>query len=60
MPQTVISEGQALARHIAAPDIHQALKLAYENEEDLELVKWSLSKEMCYWRAMRDKNNSEL
>ncbi len=36
------SEGQALTRHIVAPDIQIAAKLADENKEDLELAKVEL------------------
>jgi hypothetical protein len=42
LPQTVISEGQALTHYIVAPDIQVALKLADENREDLDLVKLEL------------------
>ncbi|MGA9098652.1 MAG: hypothetical protein WB392_06930 [Methanotrichaceae archaeon] len=42
LPQTVISEGQALAHYIIAPDIQTALKLAEENKGDLDLVKLEL------------------
>lgn len=42
LPQTVISEGQALTHYIVAPDIQIALKLADENKEDLDLVKLEL------------------
>ena len=42
LPQTVISEGQALAHYIVAPDIQIALKLADENKGDLDLVKLEL------------------
>ena len=42
LPQTVISEGQALIRHVAAPYIHEALKLADENKKDLDLIKVEL------------------
>ena len=42
LPQTVISEGQALTHYIAAPDIQIALKLADENRMDLDLVKLEL------------------
>jgi hypothetical protein len=43
LPQTVVSEGQALARFIVAPDFQIALKLADENKKDLELVKVELA-----------------
>jgi hypothetical protein len=42
LPRTVISEGQALIRHIVAPDIQIAARLADENKEDLELAKVEL------------------
>ena len=42
LPQTVISEGQALTHYIVAPDIQIALKLADENRMDLDLVKLEL------------------
>jgi hypothetical protein len=42
LPQTVISEGQALTHYIVAPDIQIALKLADENKRDLDLVKLEL------------------
>jgi hypothetical protein len=42
LPQTVISEGQALTHYIVAPDIQIALKLADENKGDLDLVKLEL------------------
>ena len=42
LPQTVISEGQALTHYIVAPDIQVALKLADENKKDLDLVKLEL------------------
>ena len=42
LPRTVISENQALTRHIVAPDIQIAAKLAHENKEDLELAKVEL------------------
>ena len=42
LPQTVISEGQALTHYIVAPDIQIALKLANENRMDLDLVKLEL------------------
>jgi hypothetical protein len=42
LPQTVISEGQALTHYIVAPDIQIALKLADENKNDLDLVKLEL------------------
>jgi hypothetical protein len=43
LPQTVMSEGQALTRFIVAPNFQIALKLADENEKDLELVKVELT-----------------
>jgi hypothetical protein len=42
LPQTVISEGQALTHYIIAPDIQIALKLADEKKMDLDLVKLEL------------------
>jgi hypothetical protein len=42
LPQTVLSEGQALSRHIVAPDIRMATKLADENKKDLDLAKVEL------------------
>ena len=42
LPQTVISEGQALTPYIVATDIQIALKLADENRMDLDLVKLEL------------------
>ena len=42
LPQTVISEGQALTHYIVATDIQIALKLADENRMDLDLVKLEL------------------
>jgi hypothetical protein len=43
LPQTVVSEGQALTRFIVAADFQTALKLADENKKDLELVKVELA-----------------
>jgi hypothetical protein len=43
LPQTVVSEGQALTRFIVAADFQIALKLADENKKDLELVKVELA-----------------
>ena len=42
LPRTVISEGQGLTRHIVAPDIQIATKLADENKKDLEVAKMEL------------------
>jgi len=42
LPQTVISEGQALTHYIVAPDIQIALKLADENRMELDLGKLEL------------------
>ena len=42
LPQTVISEGQALTHYIVAPDIQTALNLAEKSKKDLDLVKLEL------------------
>jgi hypothetical protein len=55
LPQTVISEGQALTRFIVTPDLKIALKLADDNMKGLELAKVELAeKDVITFAEERD------